>query len=209
MSTTSQTSQLKVNSGNGNNGPTAVADVLTFSTADPSVTSFNIAASTLLANDTGAHKNDKLSIISAQGTENYHVELNPNGSLTVFPTDTLHPSGSFTYTLSDGHGGTSTANVIVQYATPNHAPVAVDDTFIVEGQLIAANLPASMFLANDSDPDGDPLSIFAIGAVDGGEVTLQPNGSVTILAHGAIGGSFEYVITDGHNNYDVGLMVWG
>ena len=103
---------------------------------------------------------------------------------------------SFEYTVSDGHGGTSTATVFVTVnpGAGNRPPVAVDDTLAtVEDTAAAIDV-----VANDTDPDGDPLGIVS--------VTQPLHGSVAVLDarqvrytpqadyHGA--DAFSYTITD-------------
>src|SRR5206468_3296433 len=77
--------------------------------------------------------------------------------------------------VSDGHGGLGVANLDI---TLNRGPVAVNDTG-------SANLGAAKrrvgaahgVLANDSDPDGDALSVIASAAGTYGNLTLNPDGS--------------------------------
>ena len=68
---------------------------------------------------------------------------------------------SFTYTASDGKGGTDTATVRIKVATANNAPVPQTDTLETTRGVA---LPFTLFtlLANDSDPDGDVLSVTQI-----------------------------------------------
>jgi hypothetical protein len=55
-------------------------------------------------------------------------------------------------------------------------------------------------LADDSDPDGDPLSILAISQGSQGSVEILPNGTLRYRpVPGALGSdSFQYSIGDGH-----------
>ncbi|WP_316858153.1 Ig-like domain-containing protein [uncultured Cohaesibacter sp.] len=97
-------------------------------------TSITIDADTLLANDTDVDASDVLSIVdvsdlSANGAT---VTLNGDGTISYDPTaaadiqalgsgETLEDS--FTYTISDGNGGTSTATVTLTVYGMNDAPV--------------------------------------------------------------------------------------
>lgn len=67
---------------------------------------------------------------------------------------------SFTYTIDDGAGARATATVRVTVQHANHAPVANDD-YIAVGY--TGDWPLNV-LANDTDPDGDALSIVSFTA---------------------------------------------
>ncbi|MBA8882572.1 cadherin-like domain-containing protein [Dokdonella fugitiva] len=103
----------------------------------------------------------------------------------------------FAYTISDGRGGSATAFVtVIVLAAPNRPPIAVNDNGGFNQTVIAV-------LANDSDPDGDPLTIIAVTqpvaasgapagsvAITGTTVTWSPNGYLGAAA-------FTYTISDG------------
>ncbi|MEM7268810.1 MAG: Ig-like domain-containing protein, partial [Pseudomonadota bacterium] len=96
------------------------------------------------------------------------------GELTVGETETV----TFTYTISDGNGGTDTAEVVITIEGLNEPPVAVDDAITIEeGQSVgvAADDPALNILTNDSDPDGDAITV---AEVEG--QTMPAGGSVTV-----------------------------
>ncbi len=68
---------------------------------------------------------------------------------------------TFTYTVSDGHGGQSTATVTITINGVNDAPVANADSGTgFETDEDTAFTTASV-LANDTDVDGDTLSVFS------------------------------------------------
>ncbi|MGE2693024.1 Ig-like domain-containing protein, partial [Mycolicibacterium pulveris] len=73
----------------------------------------------------------------------------------------FHGSDSFTYAASDGNGGTATATVYVTVNPVNDAPVAVDDAVTVGEDSGATVVDV---LGNDTDVDGDELSVTAAGA---------------------------------------------
>ncbi len=123
--------------------------------------------------------------------------------LTFTPTANFTGAAGFTYTISDGRGGTDTAAVIVN-VTPsplNDAPDAVDDDVevVVNTPLV---IGTAVLLANDTDPDtGDTLTITAVTQGAHGTVALNPNGSLTYTpALNYIGAdSFTYTINDRTN----------
>ncbi|OYX75959.1 MAG: hypothetical protein B7Y95_00600, partial [Rhizobiales bacterium 32-66-11] len=92
---------------------------------------------------------------------NGSVVVNASGALVFTPKPNFNGATSFTYTVSDGQGGTDTATVKLTVAPVNDAPVAANDSFTV-----AADVGTTLnLLANDSDIDGDTLRIVAINGV--------------------------------------------
>jgi len=89
---------------------------------------------------------------------------------------------SFTYTITDSNGvsSTATATVTITGVTPNTAPVAGNDKLTVAEDAGPTEV-TSILLANDSDADGDALTVSAVQAVSGkgATVTLSPDGKVS------------------------------
>ena len=82
-------------------------------------------------------------------------------------------------------------------AGTNHAPVANPDS-VTTLSGIAVQIPV---LLNDSDPDGDTLTIQSFTQGVGGTVTLGPTAdqlTYTPFASGSFTDSFTYTISDGH-----------
>ena len=80
-----------------------------------------------------------------------------------------------TYTISDGNGGTDTATVSITVNAVNDGPVALDDTASVdEDSSVVIGV-----LANDSDLDGDALSVTSASAGNG-SVSIRPDGSLRL-----------------------------
>ncbi|MCV2888967.1 tandem-95 repeat protein, partial [Ruegeria aquimaris] len=71
---------------------------------------------------------DTLSLAAVTQPGHGSVAINPDGTLTYSPAADFHGSDSFTYTLSDGQGGSDTATVTVTVTPVNDAPVAGDDS---------------------------------------------------------------------------------
>lgn len=128
---------------------------------------------------------------------------------------------SFTYTISDGHGGYATATVHVTITGANDAPNATNNTNTVSengttsGNVITDNNGNGV----DSDPDStDGFTVTHINGIQivdgqtytlagGSQVTIYANGNYTFAANGAfdyLGAGeqatllFSYTITDDH-----------
>ena len=119
-------------------------------------------------------------------------------------TATYTPNGlysgpdSFTYTAT-GPGGTSapaTVSVTVGAAPPNTSPTAVNDGTIqiVSGDTVSVNV-----VANDSDPDGDPLTVIGLSKTTSTKADYSFSGGyITVMAKSSKGGdSLTYTISDG------------
>ena len=84
--------------------------------AHPGITTDNwtpvtISKATLLAGATDPDKTDVLTVSSVQAATNGTVAFDVSGNAVFNPIATYTGSSSFTYTITDGQGGTSTASV--------------------------------------------------------------------------------------------------
>src|SRR5262249_56690416 len=113
-----------------------------------------IAPVTLLANDSDVD-GDSLTITSVQGATHGTVAIS-NGNTVFTPAANYNGPASFTYTASDGHGGTTTGTVTVNVAAVNDAPVAASDTVSATEDTPLVLTPVTL-LGNDSDVDGNAL----------------------------------------------------
>jgi len=172
-----------------NRGPAAVNDSFTVDCNAP--TTFNV-----LANDTDPD-GDALTIttVSAPGKGTAVVTA---GRIVYTPNaaSCAGTSDSFTYSISDGRGGTSTATVAVTIRSSNNAPVAVGDIFVVPCKTTAV----LDVLANDSDKDGDPLTITSISQPARAAISIGANGKTLVYTPGPVcfvSDSFTYTISDG------------
>ena len=99
-------------------------------------TTLNVAANLgLLVNDSDADTTDVLTVssVNTTGTKGT-VAWNANGSFTYNPNGKFeslaagkNATDTFTYTVSDGKGGSDTARVTITVYGVNDAPVAADD----------------------------------------------------------------------------------
>ena len=177
-----------------NDPPVAVNDTATVAEGG----SIDIAASTLLANDSDA-ENDTLSVTAVAGAVNGTVMLSEDKATVTYTHDGSETSsGSFTYTISDGTA-TDTATVTITVTAANDTPFASDDTATVaEGGSV--DIAASTLLANDSDAENDTLSVTAVAGAVNGTVTLSEDKATVTFTHDGsetTSGSFTYTVSDG------------
>ena len=91
--------------------------------ADAAITPRNTSATiAVLDNDTDAD-GDTLTLTGVTQPSNGTATANANGTVTYTPALNFNGTDSFTYSISDGHGGSATGNVTVTVGQPG-APVA-------------------------------------------------------------------------------------
>ncbi|GIW99400.1 MAG: hypothetical protein KatS3mg111_2733 [Pirellulaceae bacterium] len=180
--------------------------------------------SLLLANDLAGPPDEQgtqtLSVtgVSAVSSSGATVALTGT-TISYTPPADYFGTDTFTYTLSDGAGGTATGTVTVQVAPINDAPVAGDDNLvafvdrtriITSAELLANDLPGP---ANESDQSLTIVSVTP-GADIHGTVVLNADGTISYTPDpGYIGpASFQYTVEDsgpsgnGHQNSTVGTV---
>ena len=172
------TSTLTITVTGANDGPTAAADAFAV-VEDTAVVTGSVAA-----ND-GDIDGDALTYALVAPIDG--LTLNADGSYRFDPSHAAYQALGegqtrdvvVPYTVSDGHGGTAESTLTIRVTgvadlPPNHAPEAVTDSFTVTED--AAPLTGSV-AANDSDPDGDPLTYRLLEEVPG--LTFNADGSFT------------------------------
>ena len=157
----------------------------------------------VLGNDSDVD-GDALSVSQiVSGPSNGSVVIEADNTVTYTPTADFNGADSFTYEISDGNGGVDTATVSVTINPVNDAPVAMDDA-ATTGHCDPTTIDV---LANDSDVDGDALSVVAFDdsataglVTDNGDGTFayDPNGQFAFLGAGETAtDTFTYTISDG------------
>ncbi|HCH3717608.1 TPA: tandem-95 repeat protein [Vibrio parahaemolyticus] len=108
----------------------------------------------VLGNDTFEGDGKVVSLDTNNGPANGTVSVNPDGSVTYTPNDNYHGTDSFTYIVTSG-GVSESTTVSVDVTPVNDAPVAKDDIATTQEDT-AVTIDV---LSNDTDVDGDKLSI--------------------------------------------------
>ncbi|HEX7166945.1 MAG TPA: cadherin-like domain-containing protein, partial [Acidimicrobiales bacterium] len=189
-----------------NSPPVAVDDA--FNAVEDTLLSIN-AASGVVANDTDA-EGDPLTVSVVTTTTNGTLALGSDGSFTYTPGLNFNGSDTFTYRVTDGID-TDTGSVTITVAPVNDAPVAVNDSSTTSE---AAPVGISV-LPNDSDVDGDSLSVSAVDLTgtagnathDGTTITYTPPAAANALAAGeTLVDSFTYTVSDGAGGTDMATV---
>jgi gliding motility-associated-like protein len=197
-----------VSDGNGGTDTGVLSITVIDTNTPPSATNDPVSATedtprsgNVLSNDSDPN-GDAISLVSfVVGSTTY-----PAGSTATIPnvgTITIAANGAFTftpfanyngtvpainYTITDGLGGVTSAALNITVTAVNDAPIAVNDDNVSgpEDSPITGNV-----LANDSDPDGTPISVsqFTIAGVvgtftAGQTATIPGKGSLVINANG-------------------------
>lgn len=185
-----------------NSGPTATADVYMTNEDVPLV----VAAPGVLANDQDVD-GDGLTAELVGNPAHGTVTLNGDGSFTYTPDANYHGADSFTYQASDGIIESNVATVSLTVNSMNDAPVAGNDGYTVAaGSTLDIGAPG--VLGNDSDAEGNSLTVSLQSAPAHGEVTLNGNGSFSYTADDGYSGSdsFTYLVSDGQGGSDTATV---
>jgi VCBS repeat-containing protein len=208
-----------------NDGPTANADSFATDEETPLV----LPWTTLTGNDTDPDTGitnpvpTNLQITSVTPFSSFGASVQIVGTNVVYdPTVSSNLNAlarkevvvdTFSYTTSDGQGGTSNATVSVRVTGINDTPVALDDHYS-SGEKTMLVVSAPGVLSNDHDPDvngvlpDDVLRVIPSinkPTAGGGAVTINPDGSFNYdtlgafdwLKEGAVANdTFTYTVTD-------------
>ena len=169
-------------------------------------TLLTVPAPGLLANDTGA-EGATLTVSLVTGPTLGTLVLTPDGSFTYMPNANAFGTDSFTYQAGDGTSLSNAATVTLTINPVNDAPTAADDAYAIypNGTL---TIDAPGVLGNDTDVEGDPLTVAVVSDPGNGTLTLNPDGSFLYTPIiGFVGtDSFTYVANDGAADSNVATV---
>ena len=119
---------------------------------------------------------DTVTVPADQGT----VVDNGDGTVTFTPAENFNGEATISYEISDSNGGTDTAIHTVDVGAVNDGPDAVNDD---AGEVVVGHTITINALGNDTDADGDALTITAAtvpatqGTVEivGNQIEFTPN----------------------------------
>ncbi|WP_420863556.1 Ig-like domain-containing protein [Algirhabdus cladophorae] len=161
-----------------------------------------------------AGDNGGLFVINADGS----VDFDANGEFDDLGAGE-NASTTVSYTITDGNGGTDTATVTFTVTGTNDAPVAVLDEDATDQDTV---ITLDNVLGNDSDPEGDDLTVGSVEGDDGnvgepvegsngglitinedGTASFDPNGDFDELGEGETAQTqVTYTVTDGKGGTD-------
>lgn len=147
----------------------------------------------VLANDTDAD-GETLTVTGATTPANGTVVVNADGTITYTPNPGFNGTDTFTYEVCDPSSVCDTVDVSVEVTPANDAPVAVDDAWTVPAD-------ADTILAvtdNDSDPEGEPLTLLPTSSPAHGTLANNGDGTLTYTPEAGYVGTdtFTYTVCD-------------
>lgn len=143
----------------------------------------------LLSNDSGA----ELTITSLGTPNSGSAVLNADGTVTYSPVADFSGSDTFTYTVVDAAGQTSTATVTVAVEQVNDAPFVAS----AEVTTVRETVDSDAILAQVSatDVEGDTLSYEITGGNDDGLFEIDSTGAISLTE----GAALDYETAQAHD----------
>ena len=134
------------------------------------------------------------------------VTLNPDGSFQYVPPAGFNGIDEFRYDAVDG-SESAEAKVFITVGTGTAPPAAGPDAYATR-QGDSLSVPTPGVLANDTDPDGDPLTVRLLTGPAHGTLMLRPTGAFTYAPAPGYAGpdSFTYAVDDGRGGTAVGVV---
>ena len=145
--------------------------------------------------------------VTGAGAPNGTVTVNSDGTLDYQPDPGFIGDDTITYDISDGLGGTDSGQVIVSVTDGdgNTPPVAVDDA---ESTDVGTPVPVDV-LGNDSDPDGDAITVTDVTDGAFGTATVTGPGTIEYTPNPGFTGedTVTYTIDDGNGGTDTADVI--
>ena len=176
-----------------NDPPVAVNDSFTVAEGG----TLAITAPGVLGNDTDAEGTALTAALVTAPAHAASFTFNPDGSFTYVHDGSETLSDTFTYRASDGAAFSNVATVTIAVTPVNDAPTANNDAYTV-GVHQTLNVSTPGVLANDTDPESNPLTAILVTGPSQGTLTLNPNGSFSYTHTGPTVGTdtFTYRAQD-------------
>ena len=191
---------INVNITDLNDPPTGNPDTISVVNGGTINTLNDGVTTSVLSNDTDP-EGDSLNAQLSNGPLNGSLTLNANGTFTYTHDGSATTTDVFYYRPTDGFfpGNTTTVTIFIN----NPANGVSDTVFVMEsGTATTTSNGSTSVLANDSDPDGDPITAIKVTNPSRGTVTLNANGTFLYTHDGSneSSDSFTYSANDGKIN---------
>jgi hypothetical protein len=156
------------------------------------------AASGVLANDSDVEGSVLTATVVAppgHGT----LTLAANGSFSYVPNGSFVGRDEFSYRASDGVDHSVGRVRIDVTAAGNRRPIAQGEQFIIAEDSVLDTRQLESLLANDYDPDGQPLNLVLLGAPPRGTIEALAGGHVRYVPERDDTGEVQipYTVSDG------------
>jgi VCBS repeat-containing protein len=151
--------------------------------------------------------NNPLTYSEVTGPAHGSLTLSSDGSFTYTPAASFSGVDGFTFLASDGIANSNVATVSIVVSPVNQAPVAANDTYSTAVNT-TLTVSAPGVLANDRDPDGDPITAVLVSQPADGTLTFNADGSFTYTPAAGFSGSdsFTYQASDGQLQSNVATV---
>jgi outer membrane protein OmpA-like peptidoglycan-associated protein len=187
-----------------NDPPTAVADAL--SVAEDSINNvIDALANDRISPDVG----ETLRVTTVTQPMNGTAALAMGGAnVTYTPNPDFFGPDSFSYTITDGNGGTSTSTISITVLNQNDPPTATPDVFSVQQDSVDNVLDVLMNDTSAPDPM-ETLSIVVTSPASHGRLVITPMGTSVLYTPtvGYIGpDTFTYTVRDSNNGVAAAIV---
>ncbi|MCU1358338.1 MAG: outer rane adhesin like protein [Acidimicrobiales bacterium] len=192
--TSPTTADVATTSVTANTAPIAVAD--SYATDEDVDLTVPLLAG-VLTNDTDPDADTLSASLVSQASAHGQVVLAADGSFSYQPDADFNGAATFTYTVNDGTADSNVATVTIDVAPVNDPANLVDDAVVAtSGEQVMFDV-----LANDSDVDGDTLTVSHTD-VNHGTLTCASDGKCAYQPDSGYVGpdSFTYTVDDGQPN---------
>jgi CshA-type fibril repeat protein len=187
----------------GNGGAASATVYITVEAVNDAPQAVDDATSTLedvpviipvLANDSDLDGDAMIVVAANDGV--FGTASTDGVTVTYFPAAHAYGTDTLTYQISDGKGGYHEALVTIEVIPVNDPPAAIDDNSMTEeDSAVTVDV-----LANDSDTEGDPLTVTSVSTPSNGTAAINPDGTITYTPLPNFNGSdsLTYSVSDGN-----------
>ncbi|MCH8921558.1 MAG: tandem-95 repeat protein [Planctomycetes bacterium] len=162
------------------------------------------AESGVLVGDMDA-EDDPLTSWLVDDAQHGSVSLAVDGSFNYTPNADFFGEDTFTYVANDGELDSQLATVTITVNPIDDPPVAVDDEYAVDEDVVLVAAGGLAVTANDEEPDGDALAVTLVDDTEHGALVLAADGTFVYTPGQNFNGndSFTYFVNDGTTQSNV------